>query len=365
MQQFVDADLGYDPTPLLTAEIEVPSWKVSDDAAALRLRQRLVDRARAIPGVEAVATVTAIPALDFPARSFIEIVGRDATTDRDRPSAGLIVVSPDYFRALGIPIVAGRAFTAADAAGDLAATVVSQETARRYWGDAATAIGGLIRVAAPADGPALEATVVGVARDAANPLTMLAPEPMVVLLDEHRPMRSTHLVVRGPGAAGLGPALRDALRDAEPDLPFRLRTVVERFADENSSNQLLSGLFAAFAVVALLLATAGLYGVVSYAVSQRTPEIAVRMALGASRREIARDVVGSSLRLTVIGAVAGLAGALALAQTMTSLLFGVSATDGATYAGAAAVAVVAALVAAWIPMRRAAAIDPIQSLRRV
>jgi ABC-type antimicrobial peptide transport system permease subunit len=241
--------------------------------------------------------------------------------------------------------------------------VVSREAARRYWGDPAAALGGVVRVSTPGGGTPLAATVVGVAADTANPLAVQAPEPLVMLLDEHRPTRATQLLVRTTAPAALAPALRTALREVDGDLAFRLRTVDESFADENSSNRLLIGMFAAFALVALLLATAGLYGVISYAVSQRTPEIAVRMALGASRREIARDVVGQSLRLALIGTVAGMAGAYLLAQTITSLLFGVTAADPPTYVGAAAVAVAAAVVAAWLPMRRAAGIDPVQSLR--
>ena len=363
MRALVVADPGYDPAPLVTADLHVPVWKVDDDRDALAWRQRMLDRAQALPGVIAAATMTAIPALDFPAPSTVEVVGRDAATDRDRPAAGLVVVSPDYFAVTGLPVVAGRAFTAADAAAGEAPVVVSAEAARRFWGSAGAALGRQLRIATPDDDGTITATVVGVVRDTLNPMVARAPDPLVLVLDAHRPTRGAYLVVRAT-APDVGSALRAALRAAEPDLAFRLRTVEERFADEHSSNTLLGGLFAAFAVIALLLATAGLYGVVSYAVSQRTPEIAVRLALGASRRAIARDVVGGSLRLAAAGAALGLAGALALARAMSTLLFGVSATDGPTYLGAALVAVTAALVATWLPMRRAAGVDPLQSLRQ-
>lgn len=365
MQAFIAVDPGYDTGRLLAAEIDVPTWQLADDGDALRLRQRLIERARTIPGVEAAATTTAIPALQFPARTLVDVVGVDAATDRDRPSAGLVVTSTDYFATTGLPIVAGRGFTPADAASAAAIAVVSREAARRYWGEPAAALGGVVRVAPPGGGTPLEARVVGVSTDPANPLAVQAPEPLIMLLDEHRPTRAVQLLVRTGTPAALAPALRTALREVDRDLAFRLRTVDEGFAEEISSNQLLIGMFAGFALVALLLATAGLYGVISYAVSQRTSEIAVRMALGASQADIARDVVGHSLRLAVIGTVAGLAGAYGLAQAITSVLYGVTAGDPPTYAGAAAVAVTAALVAAWIPMRRAAGIDPIRSLRQV
>jgi len=362
MRAYIAVDLGYDPAPLVTADIEVPAWKLADDTAASRLRQRLLERARAVPGVDAAATMTAIPSMDFPSPTTVDVVGREAATDRDRPAAALTVVSADYFAVTGIPILAGRPFSPADEAAAAASAVVSREAARRFWGDPAVAIGRQLRVTTPGGAAPLTATVIGVSRDTANPMVVQAPDPMVLLLDAHRPRRDTYLVVRA-SAPGIGPALRAALREVDGDLAFRLRTVPERFADENSSNALLAGLFAAFAVVALLLATAGLYGVVSYSVSQRTPEIAVRLALGASHGAIARDVVGASLRLTLAGAALGLAGALALARAMTALLFGVTATDAPTYLGAAAIAIAAALVAAWLPMRRATGIDPIRSLR--
>ena len=226
-------------------------------------------------------------------------------------------------------------------------------------------MGATIRLPATDGRAALDATIIGVARDTANPDLDQAMNPMLFLLDEHRPARATHIILSAAAPARLAADLRQAIRDVDPDLPAsQLRTVTEQFADEASSSVLLGSLFAAFAIVAVLLATAGLYGVVSYSVSQRTPEIAVRMALGASAREIARQVVGGSVRLAALGTLLGLAGAFGLAKAMAAILFGVSASDPATYAAAAVVALSAAVVASWIPMRRAATVDPIQSLRQ-
>jgi putative ABC transport system permease protein len=263
-------------------------------------------------------------------------------------------------------VIAGRGFEAADQSSPRAVAVVSAETARRYWaGGAAEAVGAAIRLPAIDGRPALDASVIGVARDTANPDLDQVMNPMLFLLDEHRPARATHIVLSAEAPARLAADLRRAISDVDPDLPAsQLRTVADSFADETSSSRLLGALFAAFAIVAILLATAGLYGVVSYSVSQRTPEIAVRMALGASAREIGRQVVGGSLKLATLGTVLGLAGAFLLARAMAAILFGVSSTDPATYAAAAAVALAAAVVASWIPMRRAATVDPIQSLRQ-
>jgi putative ABC transport system permease protein len=366
VRALTQADLGYDPSRLLAAQIDVPTWKFADESAARRLRQRLVERVREIPGVQAATLATEIPSLHFASPTVFEIVGRPSAADRDRPSAGLTITSTDYFRVTGIPLVAGRVFEAADRSSPSAVAVVSAETARRYWpGGAAEAVGSAIRLPAIDGRPALEATVIGVARDTANPDLDQVMNPMLFLLDDHRPARATHIVLSAAAPARLAADLRQAIRDVDPDLPAaQLRTVAEGFADETSSSRLLGALFAAFAIVAVLLATAGLYGVVSYSVSQRTPEIAVRMALGASAREIARQVVGGSLKLAALGIVFGLGGAFVMAQAIAAILFGVSASDPATYAAAATVALAAAVVASWIPMRRAATVDPIQSLRQ-
>lgn len=360
----VSADVGYRTTGLLLAEIDVPAWLRSDDASALRLRQDLVTRVRAVPGVDAVTTSTVIPSLTFAATTAFDIAGR-AATPRDRPSAGVIVSSTDFFAVTGIPLVAGRAFERADAGAAAAVTVVFAETARRYFGGADAAIGAHLRIDGAEGAPPLDATIVGVARDIANPDLDLAPAPQLVVLDEHRPARRQRLLVRSAAAAALAPAIREAFRAVDPDLPAAdIRTVDAAFAEEVSSSALIGTLFAAFGAVAMLLATAGLYGVMAFVVSQRTPEIAVRMALGASRRDVAREVVGRTARLAGAGLVLGLAGGLALAQSMTSMLYGISPGDPLTYAGAGALTIAAALVAAWVPMRRAQHVDPIESLRQ-
>jgi putative ABC transport system permease protein len=363
MQAVVRANPGFDPSRLLSAQIDVAAWKEPDDLAALQLRHRILEHVAALPGVTSVALATELPALQFARQVPFDIDGR-ATDERDRPRAGLTVVSRTYFDVVGVPIEAGRGFAAADAASARAVAVVSAETARRFWRDAAAAPGSSIRIADTGGRP-LEATVIGVSRNVANPDLDMGPGPMVFVLDEHLPSRTTNVLVRADAPAALAGELRAAIAAVDPDLPaFQLRTVSAAFADENSSNLLLSGMFAAFAAIAILLAMAGLYGVMSYAVSQRSPELAVRLALGAPARAIAGQVVGQSLRLTVIGTLIGTACAYALARSIASLLYGVTAADLATYAGAALLTLVASMVATWLPMRRAATIDPLDSLRR-
>lgn len=360
----LSADLGYSPDGLVTAEIDVPDWMRADEGEAQRLRSQVIDGVRTLPGVERATLTTAVPSLTFPATTPFDIVGRDVEA-RDRPSGGLVVVTADYFAVTRIPIVAGRAFEPADEASADAVAVISVEAARRYWGGPAQALGASVRVASGGDRPDVQARVVGVCADTANADLDKALEPVLLVLDVHRPARRHYLLLRAADTASLEPRLRAAFAAVHPDLsPHDLRTLTAAFRDEMSSGRLISWMFSAFAMVAVVLATAGLYGVLSFVVSQRTPEIAVRMALGAPSGDIARAVVGQSTRLAAVGAAIGLLGGLGLANAMRVVLYGVTPTDPATYVGAAALALGAAVVAAWIPMRRARNVDPIVSLRQ-
>jgi putative ABC transport system permease protein len=364
VQSIIETDLGYDQSRLAVATIDVAGWQVPREEDALQLRQRVVTRVREMTGVDGVALATEIPALDFAARVSFDIDGRAASDEHQRPRAGLTVVTADYFEVTGIPVLAGRGFERADTGSNAAVAVVSAEAARRYWPSATAAIGSAIRIL-EAQRPPLDAAIIGVARDTANPDLDLGPEPMLFLLDDHHPARETTLLVRSSNPGALVPSLQAAVAEISPDLPaYQVRTLLEAMEEEFSSSRLLGGMFAAFAVIAILLATAGLYGVMSYAVSQRSGEIAVRIALGAPSRSIARQVVGQSVKLAVVGVALGVVGAYAIARAVASVLFGVTPSDPKTYVAAVVLTLVAALVATWLPMRRAATIDPVESLRR-
>lgn len=365
MRAIAQIDPGYPVAGLLSTHLEIPTWKTADDREAWRIRQTLVRRASELVGAEGATTATELPALQ-PLETVTFAIANRAGGDRaGHPSAGITVASPSYFAVMGVPIVAGRGFADGDAASPAPVVVVSRAMAQRYWGDDRRTLGAQIVLDASSAQP-VAATVVGVAADVANAGFGQIPRPQVYVLDAHRSARAFYLVVRARSPETLAPALRAAVRDIDADLPtYQLRTVAEAFADETSTNGLLSGLFAAFAIVAMLLATGGLYGVMSYAISQRTAEIAIRMALGASPREVAAKVLARSLALAGIGSVLGLAGAFGLAQVMRSVLYGVGPGHPGTYLGVLAVTGGAALVASWIPMRRAARVDPIEGLRQV
>lgn len=363
MQAIISADPGYDISKLLVTQVDVPAWKIRDETGARQMRDRLLERVTAMPSVESAALATHVLALHPVPQVAFDIDARTGAADRDRPAAGLVAVTAAYFETVRVPLLEGRGFVQADAAGPPVA-IVSAEVARRHWPSPGTALGSSLRISDGRASP-LEAVVVGVAADTADAIQFDSAAPTIFVLDAHVPLGPMHVLVRGQNPAALAMPFRRAISEVDPDLAaFQLRTLREAFADEGSSNQLLSGLLTGFALVAILLAMAGLYGVMSYAVSQRTGEIAVRMALGAPGRAIARDVIGESLKLAATGVVLGAAGAYALARAVASILFGVTASDPPTYVAAITLTFAAAFVATWVPMRRAATIDPIESLRR-
>ncbi len=366
MQAVTRVDPGYAVSGLLATQIEIPTWKVADDNDALRVRQTLLQKAVAIPGAQGATTASELPAVDVE-EIVTFAIGNQAPVDAvARPSAGLTVAGPDYFAVMGISMVRGRAFTTQDAASPARVAVISRAMARRFWGDESRALGAQIVVEPSSTGSRAPSTVVGVSSDVANVGVQREPRPQIYVLDAHRPTRSFYLIVRAHSPETLARDLQAAVRSVDPDLPtYQLRTIEEAIADEASADLLFTGMLAAFAIVALLLATSGLYGVMSYAVSQRRSELAIRMALGASPRHVAWNVFGRSLSLAGVGTVLGVAGAFGLAQAMRSTLYGVGPSDPATYLLVIAITAAAAVVASWIPMRRAARLDPINGLRQV
>jgi putative ABC transport system permease protein len=356
-------DIGFDPHPLLTAQIVTPEWKHKDDGAVARVQEDLLARLRNLPGVEAAAATSALPVLAIGARMTFVVSGRPPASDADRPWARRFVVSDDFFRASGVPLLAGRAFTSADRADTEAVAIVNATAAQKYFGSSTLALDARLTTAGPGEPPQW-IRVVGIAADTVNPDVELPPEPHVFVPLRQRPSRAMALVIRSQRPADLAPAVRAAVRETDAELPvFQLRTFDEGIDDEMSSNRILAAMFTGFALLALVLASTGLYGVIAYTVGQRTQEIGVRMALGALPGDIRRLVAWQGLRLLAIGGAIGLAGAFLLSQTMRSFLFGVTTSDPVTYAGVIVSLAASAALAMWVPMRRATRLDPVRSLR--
>jgi predicted permease len=326
---------------------------------------RLLDRVRALPGVESVSAASRIP-LGFIGGSFsnVTVEGHDPKPD-DPASVGVNRVGPDYFRTLGIPLVAGRDFTGADVNGQPRVAVISEAMARAFW-PGRNAIGGrFIFGRMMADRPADFITVVGVARDVKQRAMNERPQPFlyIPLLQFHQ--TSTILHVRTAGdPAGVMASLPRAVREIDPGVPFyNVALLSEHTAAATFQQKLAANLLVVFGALALLLAAVGSYGVLSYLVGQRRREIGIRMAIGATRASVFRLVVSNGARLVAAGAVAGFLLSIGVGFGLRGLLIGVEPIDPLTYATVFVLLVGVAIAACALPARRAATLDPLSTLR--
>jgi putative ABC transport system permease protein len=322
--------------------------------------EQLSQQARALPGVDSVATVFPLPFSGPILNRPFAIPGRPVDPAQEL-STQYNIVSPEYFRALGIRVTQGRSFTERDQTDAPLVVMINETLARRIWPDE-NPIGKRISIGM---NRAVEREVVGVFADIKQ--RQLDSEPLLHVCVPHRqePFRLMYLAVRGQAAATtLLPALRQRIVALDQDLPIIDAALwSERVTSSIAPRRVTMWLLAAFATTALLLAVVGLYGVMSYMVTQRTREFGIRVALGAQWADLLRMVVGHGMKLVALGVVIGLAGAFAISRVIAGLLFEVSPTDPLTFVGVASVLAVAAATACWLPARRAAGVDPMISLR--
>jgi predicted permease len=355
------APLGVDATRLLTARVDLPEWRYSTAAAQDEYREQMLARLRAAGAIENAAVTDRLPQLDGEPSTPVAIAGRDAARAEDRPWAVVATVSDAFFATAGIRLATGRAFDTRDTPQRPAVAIVNREMARRYWGSPAAAIGARVTLSSSAAGTTLD--VVGVADDVLRG-DREGVSPQLYLAARQRPARRLALLVRAADPVAAAPTVRAALRSLDADVPlYEVRPLQQALDEDLSSNHVLGSLFMSFALLALVLAASGLYAVVSYAAAQRLKEFGVRLALGATARDIARMMLLQTGRLVAVGLVLGLAGGRVLATGATTLLYRVSPSDPATYAGVAIGLAFVALVASYMPVRRATAIDPVVALR--
>ena len=351
------ADVGYEPSGVLAVTLDAGT-RGYDAARGVALYEGLLDRVRGLPGVRA-ATMHAI----------VPLSGRGMATEVRLPSRNdarqmtqYDVVTSDFLPTLGMRLADGRAIGDEDRAGAPRAVVVNEAFARRAW-PGERAVGQRIRLEGDSAG---EATVVGLVRDARVQGLTEAPEPMLYFPLAQEWTSQMVLEVRvaaGAPHAVLG-AVRRELAALDPNLPTgEVRTLEEVRTEAMLPARLMASLMTAFGVLALCVAAVGLAGVVAFAVAQRTREMGVRMALGAAGADVERLVVGEGVRLALVGLGVGLALAAGATQLIASQLYGVGAADPATYLVVATVLGGVALLAAWVPARRAARVDPLEALR--
>jgi putative ABC transport system permease protein len=367
-----DVSPGFVAAGVLVADAPLSPVKYSTAAARNAFVDRLRERARRLPGVTFADVATAPPFSGNGSSIHFNIIGRPPKGPEDYIITGYRAVSEGYFGALGIPLVAGRIFTSRDRDESPPVAIVNETFVRRFLGGAAKpSLGARAQLGTTPEDDAPVMEIVGVVGDtkqafeAATQPTMYVPYeqyPLEILAGMYRNL-SIVLKTAGVPASAAG-GLRAAVREVDRDQPLvRLRTMEEAMAESVSQPRLRTMLLALFSAVALALSLVGVYGVMAYAVSERTHEIGVRMALGASPADIRSLVVGQGTRLAGIGVGIGIAGALATSRGLGALLFGVSATDPATFALAAVFLAVAGVAAAYVPARRASRIDPVVLLR--
>jgi putative ABC transport system permease protein len=354
-------DRGFSPDHQLSFRVALSGPELSKSSQRAAYYQRMLDRIRALPGARAVAATNNLPVDGYrQVGMYFQPAGSAALNSIERPSAAVDMINPGYFHALGIPIIRGREFELRDHESAPPVAIISNSLARQFF-PGQNPVGRKLTV-----GDAeIASEIVGVAGD----IRYLTKRPMdsveIYLPYAQRNWPAIHVVVRTDGDPGsMAPAVRAALLDAGWRQPISdVRTMTERVDRVNGRARLNSLLATTFAVIALVLAGVGIYGVMSYSVVQRSKEIGIRMALGATRGDILRWIVRQAMVLAAAGVAIGLAGHFALARLLRSLLYGTSPNDVSTWMGSAALLGLIAIVASYIPARRAMRSDPVTALR--
>lgn len=360
LQQF---DLGVATTGSLTARLALRAEKYPEAENRMAFQEQLLARLAASPALDRVTLASSPPAGGAMNGPFA-IEGQELDqTGASPPTIPRVAIVPGYFDALGLSMIAGREFSSSDGGPGTGAVIVNEPFAARYWpGD--TALGKRVRLGAP-DAPWL--TVVGVSRavfqQGDNTATTTGPGVYVPYRQEPVPGLSIVAFSRTrPGELAAG--LRETVRNLDADLPlFNVATLDERLLQRTWPFRVFGGLFAIFALIALVLASVGIYGVTAYAVGQRTPEIGLRIALGATQGNILWLVLRQALLRIALGLALGLGGAWAASRLLSALLVGVTATDPLTFAFIPLVLATVTLLASLIPARRAMRLDPSDALR--
>ena len=355
-------DPGFDAGSVLSLEVRITKAQYPTAEAVTAFFAEVIDRARAIPGVAAAAVVDPLP-LNFEAYEHrFEIAGRPPSTADEKLYAREHAVSADYFSTMEIPMLAGRSLE--DRAGGPAEVVVDRAFAEKYWPQA-SAVGERLLLHDVGAGKPVGATIVGVVGDTKNFLVNEQTAAIVYLPQTLDPQRRNFLVVRTAGPPlSVAADVREAVRAVGRGVPVtKVRSMEQVVAESVQPWEITALALAALAVLALVLAGLGIYGVVAYGVRQRVREIGVRMALGASRRQIASMILGHGARLAAVGLLLGLLLAIGLTQFLGKVLYGVGSFSPVALAGTALLLAATAVVASLVPTRRALRLDPTAALR--
>jgi putative ABC transport system permease protein len=355
-------DPGFDPDDLMTATLVLPDTRYREPEKQAQLYRDLRRALAALPGAEGVAVTTPMPFSQVGINSTFSIAGAPPLPPGTYNVAANIAISPEYFKVMRVPLRAGRAFADSDDLANAPPVVIVNETLARQYFEGESPIGKrLVTGRGPRQS---EAEIVGVAADIRATGLETETTPAIYAPFPQRPFALLQFAVRTRATAGLAESLQRAIATVDPGQPLgELQTMHQAMRDNLAKRRLNTVLLALFAGVAMLLALIGVYGVMSYTVTQRVPEIGIRMALGARPGDVTRMVVGQGFVLALIGVAVGLIAAFGLARLAESELYGVSPSDPVSYVVIAALLLAVAALASWLPARRAARVDPMIALR--
>jgi putative ABC transport system permease protein len=359
--EMMRADLGIRSENVLALQIALPRESYKDDSKKVALYEQLLDRVAALPGVVKVGGVNIVPFSSNDNSSTFQIVGHTPFPQGHEPDASTRVATPAYFEAIGTALRRGRLFTAQDDAKSARVVLVNEAFASKFL-PGEDPIGQRLNFG----GDEKQTTeIVGVVADVKNDDLDEAPDPTAYLPFLQNVRLTMNLVIRGTqDPTPLAAAVRSEVQALDPSLPVsNIKTVGEMISERISPKRLMTYILAVFGLIALLLASVGIYGVMSYAVSQRTQEIGVRMALGAQASDVLKLVIKNGMTMALIGVAIGLAGAFALTRLLANLLFKVAPTDLVTFAFVTGALIAVALFACFVPARRATKVDPLVALR--
>jgi putative ABC transport system permease protein len=357
----LQVDPGFQAAGLLTMDIRLSGTKYPM-AGIATTQAEILERLGRLPGVVSTGATQLLPIRNDPYGESFQIEGRPMRSPNDLLAAEYRVVTPAYFDAMQIPLLEGRYLSDTDTATSQHVVVISERLARLYFPEGSP-IGRRISLSDPQSGPWM--VIVGIVGDVKNWGLAAEPTPEIYLTMRQNPKRLMTVVIRTTSdTLPLASLVTDELRAFDKELvPERVTTMGEIIAHSLSQRRLNLLLIGSLAALALGLAAFGLYGLIAYAVTQRTHEIGIRQALGAGRLDIMQLVLGQGLKLAALGILLGLFGASVATRALQSLLFGISPTDPATFVTTPLLLALVALCACWFPARRATKVDPMVALR--
>jgi putative ABC transport system permease protein len=360
--EILRADLGIRPENVLAMETALPRDEYKDESKRIEFYRQLVGRVGSLPGVVKAGAVDIVPFSSSYSENTFQIVGQTPFPKGQEPYAEVRVATLGYFDAIGTSLRSGRSFNEQDDAKTTKVVLVNEAFARRFL-PGKQPIGQRLDLGSGSEKD--EREIIGVVADVKNDDLDEAPDPSMYVPYAQNARLTMSLIIRATqDPTQLASAVRNEVGSLDPNLPVsNVKTVSQMIYERVSPKRLMAYILAVFALSALLLAAVGIYGVMSYAVTQRTQEIGIRMALGARAADVLKLVVKNGMSLALIGVAIGLVGSFALTRLLQNLLFHVTPTDALTFAGVSSVLVVVALFACFVPARRATKVDPLVALR--